>query len=62
MTYEKLVASLGFEDGEKELLLNTDREISEKFPTEYEKIIESYKGGPRVNAAGIDGSAERMGT
>ena len=61
MTYERLVASLGFEAEEKELLLKTDREISEKFPFEYERIVESYKGGPRVNAEGINGSAERMG-
>lgn len=61
MTYEKLVASLAFEESEKELLLNMDREISEKFPTEYEKIIASYHVGKKENAAAIKESAEITG-
>ena len=61
MTFEELVSELEFEDGEKKLLMDTDREISLKFPEEYEKIIASYHVGQKENAAAIKESAEKMG-
>lgn len=61
MTFEKLVSQLEFEDEEKKLLLETDKEISEKFLDEYEKIITSYHAGKKENAAAIKESAEKMG-
>jgi len=61
MTYEKLVLSVGFEGEEKDLLIATDREIMEKYPEEYGRIIETYHINPKANAKGITESAERMG-
>ena len=61
MTYEALASSLDFEKGEKEQLLNTDREISEKFPNEYKRLAESYHVGLEANTCAIKECAARVG-
>lgn len=61
MNFEKLVSLLSFEEEEKKILLNAEKEIMGKYPEEYEKIIASYHVGKKENAAAIKESAEIMG-
>ena len=61
MNFEKLVSLLSFEEEEKKILLNAEKEIMGKYPEEYEKIIASYHVGKKENAAAIKESAEITG-